>query len=176
MADHLSRMQIQGSDIPINDYLRDDTLLKVTTTSPWYANLVNFMVTGYIPPIEDKKKLIHLSRFHLWDDPNLFKVCADGLLRRCIPMCETRKILERCHSLPYGGHYGAFRTYAKVWQSRFFWPNMYGDAKEFVWSCPRCQKLGNINSRDAMPLKSYLQVEIFDVWGVDFMGPFQMSE
>ena len=27
-----------------------------------------------------------------------------------------------------------------------------------------------------MPLKSNLQVEIFDVWGVDFMGPFLMSE
>ena len=108
VADHLSRMQIQGSDLPINDYLRDDTLLKVTSSSPWYANLVNFMVTGYIPPGEDKKKLIHLSRFHLWDDPYLFKVCADGLLRRCIPLCETRKILEHCHSSPYGGHYGAY--------------------------------------------------------------------
>jgi len=81
VVDHLSRMQIHGSDLPINDYLKDDTLLKVTTTSPWYANLVNFIVTGYIPPGEDKKKLIHLSRFHLWDDPYLFKVCADGLLR-----------------------------------------------------------------------------------------------
>ena len=69
VADHLSRMQIQGSDLPINDYLRDDTLLKVTTTSSWYTIMVNFMVTGYIPPREDKKKLIHLSRFHLWDDP-----------------------------------------------------------------------------------------------------------
>ena len=27
-----------------------------------------------------------------------------------------------------------------------------------------------------MPLKSNLQVEIFDVWGVNFMGPFPMSE
>ena len=27
-----------------------------------------------------------------------------------------------------------------------------------------------------MPLKSNLQVEIFDAWGVDFMGPFPMSE
>ena len=35
VADHLSRMQIQGSDLPINDYLRDDTLLKVTATSPF---------------------------------------------------------------------------------------------------------------------------------------------
>ena len=50
VADHISRMQIQGSDLLINDYLRDDTLLKVTSSSPWYANLVNFMVTGYLPP------------------------------------------------------------------------------------------------------------------------------
>ena len=163
MADHLSRMQIQGSDLPINDYLRDDTLLKVTSSSPRYANLVNFMVTGYVPPGEDKKKLIHLSRFHLWDDLYLFKVCADGLLHCCFLLCETRKILERCYSLPYGGHYGAFRTHAKVWQSGFFWPNMYGDAKESMRRCPRCQKHGNINCRDVMPLKSNLQVDIFDV-------------
>jgi hypothetical protein len=55
-------MQVEGSNLLIDDYLRDDTLLKVTTASPWYANLVNFMVTGKIPPREDKKKLIHLSR------------------------------------------------------------------------------------------------------------------
>ena len=53
---------------------------------------------------------------------------------------------------------------------------MYGDAKVFVRHCPRCQKHGNINSRDAMTLKSNLQVVIFDAWGVDFMGPFPMSE
>ena len=38
VVDHLSRMQVQGSDLPINDYLRDDTLLKVTSCSSWYAN------------------------------------------------------------------------------------------------------------------------------------------
>jgi hypothetical protein len=53
---------------------------------------------------------------------------------------------------------------------------MYGDAKEFVRQCPRYQKHGNINSRDAMPLKSNLQMEIFDVWRIDFMGSLPMSE
>jgi len=53
---------------------------------------------------------------------------------------------------------------------------MYGDAKEFVRRCARCQKHGNINARDAMPLQSNLQLEIFDVWGIDFMGPFPASE
>jgi hypothetical protein len=67
--DHISRMQVKGSDLPIDDYLRDDTLLKFTTSSPLYANLINFMVTGYIPSGEDRKKLIHLSRYHLWDPP-----------------------------------------------------------------------------------------------------------
>ena len=96
------------------------------------------MVTGYIPPGEDKKRLIHLSGFHLWDDPYMFKVFVDGLLRRCIPLCETQKILEHCHSSPYGGHYGAFRTHAKVWQSGFFWPNM-SEAPEHQF--PRCYAL-----------------------------------
>jgi hypothetical protein len=43
VADHLSRMQIQGSDPPINDYLRDNTLLKVTASSPWYANTTTIL-------------------------------------------------------------------------------------------------------------------------------------
>ena len=34
VADHLSRMQVQGLDLLINDYLRDDTLLKVWLNSP----------------------------------------------------------------------------------------------------------------------------------------------
>jgi hypothetical protein len=100
VADHLSRMHVKGSDLPIDDYSRDDSILKVTTASPWYANLVNFMVMGYIPPGEDRKKLIHRSRYHLWDDPYLFRVCADGIFCCCIPPCETHKILERCHSSP----------------------------------------------------------------------------
>ena len=29
--------------------------------------------------------------------------------------------------------------------------------------------------RDAMPLHDNLQVELFDVWGIDFMGPFPKS-
>ena len=49
---------------------------------------------------------------------------------------------------------------------------MYEDAKEFVRRCPRCQRQGNINPRDATPLTSNHQIDIFDVWGIDFMGPF----
>jgi hypothetical protein len=52
---------------------------------------------------------------------------------------------------------------------------MYQDAKEFVRRCSRCQKHGSINARDAMPLMNNLQVELFDIWGIGFMGPFPKS-
>jgi hypothetical protein len=72
------------------------------------------MVAGYVPLGPDKRKLIYESRHHIWDEPYLFRVYSDGLLRRCVPAKEGIKIIERCHSSPYGGHYGAFRTHAKI--------------------------------------------------------------
>jgi hypothetical protein len=59
VADHLSRLQFEESaELPINDYMRDDTLLKVSTADPWYANIINYIMAGYIPPGADKKKII----------------------------------------------------------------------------------------------------------------------
>ena len=37
--------------------------------------------------------------------------------------------------------------------------------------CDRCQRLGNITRRNEMPLNNILEVEIFDVWAIYFMGP-----
>lgn len=35
--------------------------------------------------------------------------------------------------------------------------------------------MGNISRRHEMPLQNMLEVEIFDVWGIDFIGPFVSS-
>ena len=108
-------MQVTNmQELPINDILRDDMLLKVMDSNPWYTNIVNFMVVGYVPPEENKKKLQAKSRCHLWDDPYLYRVCSDGLLRRCVPTAEGMQIIEKCHVAPYGGHYGVFRTQAQI--------------------------------------------------------------
>ena len=89
IADHLSCLQVTNmQELPINDFLCDDMLLKVMDTNLWYANIVNFMVSGYVPPGKNKRKLEAKSRRHLWDDPYLYRVCSDGLLRRCVPMAE----------------------------------------------------------------------------------------
>ena len=45
----------------------------------------------------------------------------------------------------------------------------------FCKSYDRCQIVGNISQRDEMPQSSLIFCEIFDVWGIDFMGPFPNS-
>jgi len=59
-------------------------LFKVTKYDPWYAKIINFMVAGYVPLGENKRKLIYESRLHIWDEPYLFRVYSDSLLRRCV--------------------------------------------------------------------------------------------
>jgi hypothetical protein len=115
VPDHLSCMQVTNmQEQEINDFLRDDMLLMINDTNPWYANIVNFMVSGYVPLGKSKKKLEYESRRHLWDNPYLYWVCADGLLRGCVPTSKGAQIIEKCHASPYGGHYGVFCTQSKI--------------------------------------------------------------
>ena len=41
--------------------------------------------------------------------------------------------------------------------------------------CDKCQRLGKISRRHMMPLNPILVVDLFDVWGIYFMGPFPSS-
>ncbi|GJU11864.1 reverse transcriptase domain-containing protein [Tanacetum coccineum] len=88
---------------------------------------------------------------------------------------EAVDILTACHSGPTGGHYGANYTAKKVFDSGFYWPTIYKDAHELVKNCDSCQRQGKISQRDEMPQNSIQVCEIFDVWGIDFMGPFPSS-
>ena len=63
----------------------------------------------------------------------------------------------------------------KILQSGFYWPTIFMDYFEWVKLCDQCQRMGNISKRHEMPLQSILVVQQFDVWGIDFMGPFPAS-
>ncbi|KAL4289548.1 hypothetical protein GQ457_14G014080 [Hibiscus cannabinus] len=125
--------------------------------------------------LKQKLRFRHNARGYFWDEPYLFKQCADQIIRRCIPEEEQQMVLEQCHSAPYGGHFGGNRTAAKVLQSGLYWPTLHRDAQLFCQQCDRCQRTGNISKRNEMPLQNILEVELFDVWGIDFMGPFPSS-
>nr|GEY22483.1 reverse transcriptase domain-containing protein [Tanacetum cinerariifolium] len=63
---------------------------------------------------------------------------------------EAVDILTACHSGPTGGHYGANYTAKK--------------------------RQGKFSQRDEMPQNAIQVCEIFDVWGIDFMGPYLNSK
>ncbi|XP_042405116.1 uncharacterized protein LOC121995443 [Zingiber officinale] len=139
VADHLSRLY-QGQsgtkeeDLPIDDCFIDEHLLTIKRIdSPWYADYANFLACGILPhqmSYQQRKKFFGDVKSYVWDDPLLFKKCADTIYRRCVPEDEI---------------------------------------------CDRCQRTGNISKRHEMPLNSILEVELFDVWGIDYMGPFPPS-
>ena len=110
---------------------------------------------------------------YFWDDPILFKHYADQIIRRCVPKSEIGEILKHCHSSECGGHFNGQQTISKQWS--FYWPSLFKDAHSFAKSCDRCQRTGNIEKRNVMPLTNILEVELFDVWGIDFMGHFPSS-
>ena len=152
---------------------------RIITKTPWYADMVNYLVCGIIPidfTYQQKKKFLHESNFFFWDEPLLFKECADGIMRRCIPQEETHSIIYHCHTRPCGGHVGVSKTQAKVLQAGFFWPSMFKDVYAYIQKCDPCQRSGKITKRNEMPQKGILEVELFDVWGLDFIGPLPSSQ
>ncbi|GJX65552.1 reverse transcriptase domain-containing protein [Tanacetum coccineum] len=94
---------------------------------------------------------------------------------RCVFGQEALEILKACHEGPTGGHHSANITARKVFDAGFFWPTIYKDAYELIKSCDACQRQGKISQRDEMPQNAIQVCEIFDVWGIDFMGPFPSS-
>ena len=181
VADHLSRLEEGNKESrePIRESFPDEQILAISQAQiPWYADIVNFLVTERLPPDMSKqqlKRFFHDVKSYYWDEPYLYKQCADQMVRRCVPQEEVLSILLHCHSSPYGGHFGGLRTAAKVLQSGYYWPTLFKDAHEYVKTCDRCQRCGNISQRHEMPLNNILEVELFDVWGIDFMGPFTPS-
>ncbi|CAL2255753.1 unnamed protein product [Prunus armeniaca] len=166
VADHLSRLvsEVEMSDdaTPIMGMFPDEQLYSIISSeAPWYADF--------------KKKLFSLVKHYYWDDLYLWKHGPEQVILRCVPEEEMEDILRHCHTFACGGHFGASKTAAKVLQSGFFWPTLFKDAYAFVAACDRCQRTGNISSRNQMPLNNILEVELFDVWGIDFMGPFPES-
>ncbi|GKE01577.1 reverse transcriptase domain-containing protein [Tanacetum coccineum] len=93
----------------------------------------------------------------------------------CVFGQEALEILKACHEGPTGGHHSANITARKVFDVGFLWPTIYQDAHSMIKSYDACQRQGKISHRDEMPQNAIQVCEIFDVWGIDFMGPFPSS-
>ena len=181
VANHLSRLEgtrENSNTSLIYEQFPDEQIMAISDYIPWFVDFVNYLSCHVLPPdltTQQRKKFLHDASYYLWDEPFLFRRCSDQVIRRCVPKEEFLNILYHCHSAPYGADFRAIRIAYKILQSGFYWPSLFKDAHVFMMSCDRCQRTGNISRRHEMPLTSILEVEIFDVWGIDFMGPFPPS-
>ncbi|XP_050238248.1 uncharacterized protein LOC126687734 [Mercurialis annua] len=149
VAHHLSWLEIPEpilSDVEINETFLDEMLMVLSEVEmPWYADIANYLSSEIMPldlTYHQKKKFLSDTKRFLWE---------------AVPLQD------------YAGHYGTSRTAARVLECGLFWPTLFRDAKYFVSHCDRCQRVGNICKRDEMSLTTIQEVELFDVWGIDFM-------
>nr|GFB03945.1 reverse transcriptase domain-containing protein [Tanacetum cinerariifolium] len=146
-ANHLSRLENPHQNVldpkEINESFPLETLNLVSTcgnkSTLWFADFANYHAGNFIVKgmsSQQKSKFFKDVKHYFWDDPYLFKICADQVIKSCVSSQEAVEILKACHSGPTGG---------------------------------------KISQKDEMPQNSIQVCEIFDVWGIDFMGPFPSS-
>nr|GEU73425.1 reverse transcriptase domain-containing protein [Tanacetum cinerariifolium] len=122
-ADHLSILEN-----PHNDVFEDKDINE------------NFPLETLGMSSQQKKKFFKDAKHYFWDDPYLFWICADQIIRRCVHGQEAYDILKAYHEGPTGGHHGANFAGKKVFDAGFFWPTIYRDAHNLVKSCDICQR------------------------------------
>nr|GEW57324.1 reverse transcriptase domain-containing protein [Tanacetum cinerariifolium] len=153
-ADHPSRLENPHQNVldpkEINESFPLETLNLFSTrgnqSTPWFADFANYHAENFI---------------------------VKGI--RYVSGQEAVEILKAYHSGPTEGHHGLNYIARKVFDSGFYWPTIYRDAQNLVKNCYVCQRQGKISQKDEMPQNSIQVCKIFDVWGIDFMGPFSSS-
>nr|GFA34055.1 DNA-directed DNA polymerase [Tanacetum cinerariifolium] len=173
-----NEIEVDRAKVDVNAKLPHPTTVKYIQSFLSHADFANYHAGNFIikgMTSQQKNKFFKDVKHYFWDDPLLFKICADQVIRQCVHGKEAFDILKACHNGPTGGHHGANLTAKTIFDAGFFWPTIYKDTYEFVKNCDSCQRQGKISQRDEMPQNSIQTYEIFDVWGIDFMGPFLSS-
>ncbi|GKE93009.1 reverse transcriptase domain-containing protein, partial [Tanacetum coccineum] len=185
-ADHLSRLENPHQSDPEKKEIIEtfplETLGMVTfhgdSNTLWFADIANYHAGNFIVKgmsSQQKKKFFKDVKHYFWDDPYLFRICADQVIRRCVYGQEAVDILTACHNRPTEGHHGANYTAKKVFDSGFYWLTIYQDAHDLLTRCDACQRQGKISQRDEMPQNAIQVCQISDIWGISFMGQFSSS-
>ncbi|GJW71637.1 hypothetical protein Tco_0128554 [Tanacetum coccineum] len=135
-VDHLS----YDLKIPHQDKTREQRSMKISSRNSWFycsfmikvtlgfADFANyhgglFVIKGMTS--QQKNKFFKDVKHYFWDDPFLFKNCADQVIRRCVLGQEALDILKACHGGPTGGQYGANYTAQKgLLTQGFYWPTI----------------------------------------------------
>ncbi|RDX64684.1 Retrovirus-related Pol polyprotein, partial [Mucuna pruriens] len=112
VVDHLSRIECELDPMPIRDNFPDEQLLRMDTSTPWFANICNFIVASQFPPEASrlyKEKIKSDAKYYIWDDPYLWKR-SDHVIHRCILDSKISSVLHFFHVAAGGNHHGSTQT------------------------------------------------------------------
>ncbi|GJT35484.1 reverse transcriptase domain-containing protein [Tanacetum coccineum] len=113
-ADHLSRLENPHQSVldkkEINETFPLETLSMVSfcgdSSTPWFADFANYHAGNFVVKgmsSQQKNKFFKDVKHYFWDDPFLFKICANQVIRRCIHGQEAVDILKAYHNGPTWG-------------------------------------------------------------------------
>nr|GEV18392.1 reverse transcriptase domain-containing protein [Tanacetum cinerariifolium] len=120
-VDHLSRLENRHQNVldfkEINESFPLETINMVSfcgnSSTPWFVEFVNYHAGNFVVKgmsSKQKNKFFKDVKHYFWDDPFLFKICTDQVIRRCVHGQEAIDILRACHYGPTGGHHGSNYT------------------------------------------------------------------
>nr|GEV66904.1 reverse transcriptase domain-containing protein [Tanacetum cinerariifolium] len=155
-ADHLSRLENLHQNVldpkEINESFPLETLNMVSfrgnSSTPWFSEFENYHAGSFVVKgmsSQQKNKFFNDVKHYFWDDPFLFKICADQVIRRCVHGQEAIDILKACHYGPTEGHHHLNYTAKKVFDSGFYWLTNYRDSQDLVKTCNVYQRQGKIS-------------------------------
>nr|GEX61511.1 DNA-directed DNA polymerase [Tanacetum cinerariifolium] len=77
----------------------------LAVVTPWFADFANYHAGNFVVKgmsSQQKSKFFKDVKHYFWDDPFLFKICVDQVIRRCVSGQEAIKIYKACHYGPTG--------------------------------------------------------------------------
>jgi hypothetical protein len=134
----LSRLN-NPSDIPPIQYsFLDENLFSISTKTPWFADLANYLATGKLPsPIssKEKNKIIKYSDKYSRIKGDIFYTRPDLIICRCLREDLLFYIFKAYHDEPFGGIFVDKQTSYKIIHLGYYWTTLFRDAKKYVRSC-----------------------------------------
>nr|GEX40251.1 reverse transcriptase domain-containing protein [Tanacetum cinerariifolium] len=123
-ADHLFRLENPHQNVldpkEINESFPLETLNLFSTrgnsSTSWFADFANYHAGNFVVngmSSQQKSKFFKDVKHYFWDDPFLFKICVDQVIKRCVHVEEAIDILKACHYGPTGRHHGPNYTAKK---------------------------------------------------------------
>nr|GEX40418.1 reverse transcriptase domain-containing protein [Tanacetum cinerariifolium] len=123
-SDHLSRLENPHESVldkkEINETFPLETLNVVSfcgdSSTSWFADFANYHAGNFVVKgmsSQQKKIFIKDVKHYFWEDPFLFKIYADQVIRLCVHGQETVDILKACPNRPIEGHHGLNYTVKK---------------------------------------------------------------